>query len=151
MLESAEVPVAPPLFGDWSVRSGYELGRLLAQDREVTAIFAANDEMALGVMRAMSEAGREVPRDVSIIGFDDVPFARYLTPPLTTVRQDFEGLGQRSVHLLMDAIAASTARACRSDHNGTGRARQYRPGSHPRLTDVRSASGSPAKLQASTR
>jgi DNA-binding LacI/PurR family transcriptional regulator len=104
VLESAEVPVAPPLFGDWSVRSGYELGRLLAQDREVTAIFAANDEMALGVMRAMAEAGREVPRDVSIIGFDDVPFARYLTPPLTTVRQDFEGLGQRSVHLLMDAI-----------------------------------------------
>jgi DNA-binding LacI/PurR family transcriptional regulator len=104
VLESAEVPVAPPLFGDWSVRSGYELGRLLAQDPEVTAIFAANDEMALGVMRAMAEAGREVPRDVSIIGFDDVPFARYLTPPLTTVRQDFEGLGQRSVHLLMDAI-----------------------------------------------
>ena len=104
MLESAEVPVAPPLFGDWSVRSGYELGRRLAQDRDVTAIFAANDEMALGVMRAMFEAGREVPRDVSIIGFDDVPFARYLTPPLTTVRQDFEEIGQRSVDLLLDAI-----------------------------------------------
>lgn len=103
-LESAEVPVAPPLFGDWSVRSGYEFGRLLALDREVTATSAANEEMALGVMRAMSEAGREVPRDVSIIGFDDVPFACYLTPPLTTARQDFEGLGQRSVHLLMDAI-----------------------------------------------
>jgi DNA-binding LacI/PurR family transcriptional regulator len=104
VLESAEVPVAPPLFGDWSVRSGYEFGRLLALDREVTAIFAANEEMALGVMQAMSEAGREVPRDVSIIGFDDVPFARYLTLPLTTVRQDFEELGQRSVHLLVDAI-----------------------------------------------
>jgi DNA-binding LacI/PurR family transcriptional regulator len=104
ILESAEVPVAPPLFGDWSVRSGYELGRLLAQDHEVTAIFAANDEMALGVMRAMFEAGRELPRDVSIIGFDDVPFARYLTPPLTTVRQNFEEIGQRSVHLLLDAL-----------------------------------------------
>ena len=104
VLESAEVPVPPPLFGDWSVRSGYELGRLLAQDREVTAIFAANDEMALGVMRAMFEAGREVPRDVSIIGFDDVPFARYLTPPLTTVRQDFEEIGERSVQMLLDAI-----------------------------------------------
>ena len=103
-LESAEVPVAPPLSGDWSVRSGYELGRLLAQDREVTAIFAANDEMALGVMRAMFEAGREVPGDVSIVGFDDVPFARYLTPPLTTVRQDFEEMGQRSVDMLLDAI-----------------------------------------------
>jgi DNA-binding LacI/PurR family transcriptional regulator len=103
-LESAEVPVAPPVSGDWSVRSGYELGRLLAQDREATAIFAANDEMALGAMRAMFEAGREVPRDVSIIGFDDVPFARYLTPPLTTVRQDFEEIGQRSVDMLLDAI-----------------------------------------------
>ena len=104
VLESAEVPVPPPQFGDWSVRSGYELGRLLAEDREVTAIFAANDEMALGVMRAMFEAGREVPRDVSLIGFDDVPFARYLTPPLTTVRQDFEEIGERSVQLLLDAI-----------------------------------------------
>ena len=104
VLESAEVPVPPPQFGDWSVRSGYELGRLLAEDRDVTAIFAANDEMALGVMRAMFEAGREVPRDVSLIGFDDVPFARYLTPPLTTVRQDFEEIGERSVQLLLDAI-----------------------------------------------
>jgi DNA-binding LacI/PurR family transcriptional regulator len=103
-LESAEVPVAPPLFGDWSVRSGYELGGRLAQDRQVTAIFVANDEMALGVMRAMFEAGREVPREVSIVGFDDVPFARYLTPPLTTVRQDFEEIGERSVHLLLNAI-----------------------------------------------
>ena len=104
VLESAEVPVPPPLFGDWSVRSGYELGGLLAEDRDVTAIFAANDEMALGVMRAMFEAGREVPGDVSIVGFDDVPYARYLTPPLTTVRQDFEEIGQRSVHLLLNAI-----------------------------------------------
>ena len=103
-LEAAAVPVPPPLSGDWSVRSGYELGRRLAEDREVTAIFAANDEMALGVMRAMFEAGREVPRDVSIIGFDDVTFARYLTPSLTTVRQDFEEIGQRSVDMLLDAI-----------------------------------------------
>ena len=104
VLESADVPVPPPLFGDWSVRSGYELGSLLARDRDVTAIFAANDEMALGVMRAMFEAGRAVPGDVSIVGFDDVPFARYLTPPLTTIRQDFEEIGERSVHLLLDAI-----------------------------------------------
>jgi DNA-binding LacI/PurR family transcriptional regulator len=70
----------------------------------VTAVFAANDEMALGAMRAMFEAGREVPRDVSIIGFDDVPFARYLTPSLTTVRQDFKEIGQRSVDMLLEAI-----------------------------------------------
>ena len=70
----------------------------------MTAIFAANDEMALGVMRAMFEAGRAVPGDVSIVGFDDVPFARYLTPPLTTIRQDFEEIGRRSVDMLLDAI-----------------------------------------------
>ena len=77
---------------------------------EVTAIFAANDEMALGAMRAMFEAGREVPRDVSIIGFDDVPYARYLTPSLTTVRQDFEEIGERSVEMLLDAIRGDDTR-----------------------------------------
>jgi len=113
-LESAGVAVAPPLFGDWSVRSGYELGRRLAQDSAVTAIFAANDEMALGVMRAMFEAGRRLPQDVSIIGFDDHPFARYLTPSLTTVRQDFEEIGQRGVGLLLDAIRGVDESAVRA-------------------------------------
>ena len=103
-LESAGIEPAPPLPGDWSVRSGHVLGHRLARDRDVTAVFAANDEMALGVMRAMFEAGRAVPRDVSVVGFDDVPFARYLTPPLTTVRQDFEEIGRRSVHMVLDAI-----------------------------------------------
>jgi DNA-binding LacI/PurR family transcriptional regulator len=110
-LESAGVAVPPPLFGDWSVRAGYELGRHLAQDPEVTAIFAGNDEMALGAMRAVLETGREVPRDVSIIGFDDVPFARYLTPPLTTIRQDFDEIGRRSVDLLLSAIGGGGSRA----------------------------------------
>jgi DNA-binding LacI/PurR family transcriptional regulator len=103
-LEAGGAPVAPALAGDWGVRSGYELGRVLAQDREVTAVFAANDEMALGVIRAMFEAGRAVPGDVSVVGFDDVPFARYLTPALTTVRQDFEEIGQRSVEILLEAM-----------------------------------------------
>jgi DNA-binding LacI/PurR family transcriptional regulator len=103
-LESAGIAAPPPLSGDWSVRSGHVLGHRLARDRELTAVFAANDEMALGVMRAMFEAGRAVPREVSVVGFDDVPFARYLTPPLTTVRQDFEEIGRRSVHMVLDAI-----------------------------------------------
>jgi DNA-binding LacI/PurR family transcriptional regulator len=103
-LESAGIAAAPPLLGDWSVRSGHELGQTLARDGDVTAVFAANDEMALGIMRALFEAGRDVPRDVSVVGFDDVPFARYLTPPLTTVRQDFEEIGRRSVHIVLDAI-----------------------------------------------
>ena len=94
----------PPLFGDWSVRSGYELGRRLAHDPELTAVFAANDEMALGAMRALFEAGRALPGDVSVVGFDDVPFARYLTPPLTTVRQDFDAIARRSLELLLNGI-----------------------------------------------
>jgi DNA-binding LacI/PurR family transcriptional regulator len=103
-LEAAGIAPPDPLPGDWSVRSGHVLGHRLARDRGVTAVFAANDEMALGVMRAMFEAGRAVPREVSVVGFDDVPFARYLTPPLSTVRQDFEEIGRRSVHMLLDAI-----------------------------------------------
>ena len=90
------------------------LGHRLARDRDVTAVFAANDEMALGVMRAMFEAGRQVPGDVSIVGFDDVPFARYLTPPLTTVRQDFEEIGERSVEMLLDAIRGVDDRRVRA-------------------------------------
>lgn len=55
--------------------------------RDATAIFAANDHMALGVLRAMHEAGRDVPGEVSIVGFDDIPEAQFFTPPLTTVHQ----------------------------------------------------------------
>ncbi len=57
--------------------------------------------MALGVLRAMHEAGREIPREVSVVGFDDIPEAPYFTPPLTTVRQDFDELGSRSLRLLL--------------------------------------------------
>lgn len=94
--------IAPkPLSGDWSPRAGYEAGRRLAADADVTAIFAANDQMALGVLLARHEARCAVPDDVSVVGFDDIPEAGYLTPPLTTIRQDFDELGRRCVdHLL---------------------------------------------------
>jgi DNA-binding LacI/PurR family transcriptional regulator len=75
---------------------------------DVTAIFAANDQMALGVMRAVREAGRLIPRDVSVIGFDDTPESGYFHPALTTVRQDFAEVGRRSVALLL-AIVEGTA------------------------------------------
>jgi DNA-binding LacI/PurR family transcriptional regulator len=103
-LQDAGVAPPPPLFGDWSPGAGYELGRQLAADPDVTAIFVANDQMALGVLRALHLAGREVPRDISVIGFDDIPEARYLTPPLTTVRQDFDEVGRQSLLLLLQAI-----------------------------------------------
>jgi DNA-binding LacI/PurR family transcriptional regulator len=105
---------APPLVsGDWSARSGYELGQRLATVHEVTAIFAANDQMALGILRALYEAGREVPRDLSIVGFDDIPEAQFFTPPLTTVRQDFNEVGRQSLMLLLDEMASSTRSSSR--------------------------------------
>jgi len=100
-LTEANIDPPPPLYGDWSARAGYDLGRRLSRDRNVTAIFVANDQMALGVLRAMHEAEREIPEDVSIVGFDDIPEAPYFTPPLTTIRQDFDELGSRSVRLLL--------------------------------------------------
>lgn len=103
-LQDAGVDRGPEIFGDWSSRSGYEAGAELARDPSVTAVFAANDSMALGVIRALHEAGRRVPQDVSVVGFDDVPDAAYLWPPLTTVRQDFEPLGALAVEVATKAI-----------------------------------------------
>ena len=93
--------------GDWSAASGFELGRGIAEREDVTAVFCANDQMALGLLRALSEAGRAVPtgpRGVSVVGFDDIPEAAYLIPPLTTVRQDFQAVGQRAIEILRAAI-----------------------------------------------
>jgi DNA-binding LacI/PurR family transcriptional regulator len=103
-LEAAGAEVPPVLVGDWSPRSGYRIGQQLAEDQDVTAIFVANDQMALGVLRAMHERGREIPREVSIVGFDDIPEAQYFTPPLTTVRQDFSEMGRSSLRLLLELM-----------------------------------------------
>ncbi|HEY3728468.1 MAG TPA: LacI family DNA-binding transcriptional regulator [Solirubrobacteraceae bacterium] len=105
-LEAAGIEPPPLLAGDWSARAGYEHGRRLSRNPSVTAIFAANDQMALGVLRAMHEAGREIPTEVSLVGFDDVPEAPYFTPPLTTVRQDFIEVGSRALRLLIETIDA---------------------------------------------
>jgi DNA-binding LacI/PurR family transcriptional regulator len=88
--------------GDWTSRSGLSLGRRLAAS--ASAVFAANDQMALGVLRALAEAGRGVPADVSVVGFDDVEDAAQYLPSLTTVRQDFDELGRRAVSALVAAI-----------------------------------------------
>ena len=86
--------------GDWSAASGYQAGLSIASDPQVTAIFAANDQMALGVMRALHEAGRAVPGDLSVMGFDDLPEARFFVPALTTMHQDFTELGRRVMETL---------------------------------------------------
>ncbi|MBA9005286.1 LacI family DNA-binding transcriptional regulator [Thermomonospora cellulosilytica] len=105
--QGREVPEV--LVGDWSAESGYRLGERLARDPSVTAVFAANDAMALGLLRALREAGRRVPEDVSVVGFDDVPEAPYFSPPLTTVRQNFGEVGRRAFTLMLDRISASGA------------------------------------------
>ncbi|WEK12689.1 MAG: LacI family DNA-binding transcriptional regulator [Candidatus Microbacterium phytovorans] len=86
------VAVDPP-HGDWSAASGFQIGSSLDVGRG-TAVFAANDHMAIGLVSALRTRGLRVPDDVSVVGFDDVPEAPYLLPPLTTVRQDFQALGE---------------------------------------------------------
>ena len=95
----------PELYrGDWSARSGYEQGLRIAQEPGVTAVLCANDEMAAGLYRALRERGLSIPGDVSVVGFDDIPLAEYLWPPLTTVAQDFHRVGVELVHLLLRQI-----------------------------------------------
>jgi DNA-binding LacI/PurR family transcriptional regulator len=103
-LRAAGCPAPPALSGDWSARSGYEQGKLILESGEATAVFVGNDQMALGVLRAFSEAGLCVPGDISVVGFDDIPEAAYFAPPLTTVRQDFGELGRRSIAHLLERI-----------------------------------------------
>jgi DNA-binding LacI/PurR family transcriptional regulator len=106
-LQEAGAPQPELLVGDWSASSGYDLGRRLATDPELTAVFCGNDTMALGVMRALAERGLRVPHDVSIVGFDDVPDAGFYTPPLTTVRQDFGEVGRQALNTLIERMSGA--------------------------------------------
>jgi DNA-binding LacI/PurR family transcriptional regulator len=115
-LEAAGAPVPPVLRGDWSARSGYELGRELAERDGVSAVFAANDPMALGLLRALDEAGRTVPDDISVVGFDDMPEAEFFIPPLTTIRQDFDEVGKRGMALLLAQMTDAPAEGGQTDN-----------------------------------
>ena len=92
------------LDGDCSAALGLRLaGNLLATERS-QRVFVANDQMALGVLRALHEAGYGFPSQISVVGYDDQPEAAYFTPPLTTVNQDFVELGRRSLRLLLEMM-----------------------------------------------
>jgi DNA-binding LacI/PurR family transcriptional regulator len=108
-LLDAGAPVPDVMAGDWSPRSGYEAGVALASQSGLTAVFVANDQMALGLLRAFSERGVRVPEDVSVVGFDDIPEAEYFSPPLTTVRQDFGEIGRSSMRLLLEQMRSRGA------------------------------------------
>ncbi|KFG10286.1 MULTISPECIES: LacI family DNA-binding transcriptional regulator [Streptomyces] len=96
-LEEAGRPAPPLVRGDWSAESGYRAGLRIAEQADCTAVFVANDQMALGLLRALDERGRRVPEDVSVVGFDDIPEAASFLPPLTTVHQDFAEVGRLCV------------------------------------------------------
>jgi LacI family transcriptional regulator, galactose operon repressor len=102
-LAAAADPVAPiVLYGKNDFTGGYDLGReLIGRHPEVTAIFAANDTMAFGIIRALTEAGRRIPADVSIIGFDDLEFSGIVSPPLTSIYQPKYEVGEAAVEILV--------------------------------------------------
>lgn len=91
--------------GSFTVEDGYKLTKeILEGDECPTALFVGSDAMAIGAMRAIHEAGLLVPTDVSLIGFDDIPAAEYLTPPLTTVRVHTEFMGQTALAMLLERL-----------------------------------------------
>lgn len=101
---------APPVIrGDWSPRSGELAGELLARIPDASAVFVASDEMAFGVMAALSSRGRRIPDDVSVVGVDDIALAAYAQPPLTTVAQSYQALGERAVQHLLARIRGDEA------------------------------------------
>jgi len=107
-LAAGDPDVEPALVeeGDFGEESGYAaMRRLLAASPQLDAVFAASDLMAAGALRALREAGRDVPGDVAVVGFDDVPLAAHLQPSLTTVRQPLDEMSQATADLLMHRIA----------------------------------------------
>jgi DNA-binding LacI/PurR family transcriptional regulator len=128
-MSAADAPTTAPILGDWTAEFGFYAGREMLRLRDFTAIFSSNDQMALGLIHAVRDAGLDVPGDVSIVGFDDIPEAAHFWPPLTTVRQDFAEVGRRCVALLLDGMG------------GTGD--RYRGTITPELV-VRSSTGPPS-------
>jgi len=107
LAEAGLEPVAVA-HGDWSPDSGYQAFVRIAE-HSPTGLFCANDQMALGAIHAAADRGLSVPRDLSVIGFDDVPESAHYLPPLTTLRQEFEVLGRRSISSLLARVEGNAA------------------------------------------
>ena len=123
----------PVVRGDRSAVFGYAAGRVLAADQAVTAVFAANDDMVSGLVCALVGAGRRVPEEASVVGFDDIPVAACARPPLTTVRQPFDAVAEEALRLLVRAVKRPEgdlplAHAPRSISSCASRPRLHRPG-----------------------
>jgi DNA-binding LacI/PurR family transcriptional regulator len=103
-MRDAGLEPEPPLKGDWTTASGHRLGHTIAGRDDVTAVVAANDQMALGVMHALHERGRSIPGEISVVGFDDTDESGSFWPPLTTVHQDFREIGARSMRVLLELL-----------------------------------------------
>lgn len=93
--------------GDWTPTSGYNCFNQLRKRRTISALFAQNDRMAFGAIRAAHEHGLHVPDDLAVVGFDDIPLAAYFEPPLTTVHQDFFAEGSEGARILIETIGNS--------------------------------------------
>lgn len=107
-LAARGAPKGPVFRGDWNVESGYLLGRRIAADPSITAVFAGNDQLALGLLRACHERGRAVPETLSLVGFDNMAESSAFWPPLTTVEQPFRAMGEASVHALQQSLDGLT-------------------------------------------
>lgn len=113
VLRQRGIPAPEPFHGDWTMNSGYEIGKRIADQGGVTALYCANDEMAIGAMHAFHDVGLRVPEDISVVGFDDLAVAEHLPVPLTTVRQDFHAIGESLFELVVGQIEEDTGTAQR--------------------------------------
>ncbi len=107
-INASDLRVRAPILGDWSAHFGYYAGLELLRFRDFTAVFAGNDQMALGFMHACRDMDLDVPGDISVVGFDDIPEAAHFPPPLTTVRQNFAEVGRRAVAQLLAELNGMT-------------------------------------------
>lgn len=103
-----EVP-EPVLVPAGDLRRAMAAGKALGRRKDVTAVFAASDEIAIAVMKGLREAGRKVPQDVSVVGFDDMNFDAMWEPPLTSYTQNFHDMGERAFRMLYDQVRAKRA------------------------------------------